>query len=116
MPTLNEIMELDHVVTIVVGSDGVGTAVDAPREIYAPELFDNELDSDRWELLNGYSGQDRYAGPIMHNSEFIGGRMERDILNDIGGTYVALVSNYPPDDDSDGELVSEGWAVARLKR
>jgi hypothetical protein len=109
-PPLNEIMEFDHVVTVHAD----GTITDGPREIYAPELFDNQLDSDRWELLNGYSGQHGYSGPIMHNSEFIGGRMEDDIRS-TPGTYVALVSNYPPDDDSDGELVSEGWAVARLK-
>lgn len=109
-PPLNDVMEFDHV--IEVHADGSVTG--APAGIYAPSLWDGELDDDSWTLMNGYSGQDRYAGPIMHNSEFIGGRMEIDILA-TPGYYVALVSSYSEDadgfDDEEGNV--EGWAVAR---
>lgn len=98
---LNDVMEFDHVVTV----HDDGTVTDGPAGVYAPELFDGEVGSG-WELLDGYSGQYRYSGPIMHASEYIGGDMERDIL-DTPGAYVALV-DYPSDGDE-----PEGWAVAR---
>jgi hypothetical protein len=82
-------MEFDHVVR--VHDDG---SVTNELGVYAPELYEGELPMDsKWELLDGYSGQDRYAGPIMHDSEFIGGQMERDILEN-PGVYVAIVSTY----------------------
>jgi hypothetical protein len=86
---LSDLMEFDHPVT--VHEDG--TVTDGPAGIYAPTLYDDELDSSSWELMNGYSGQYGYGGPIMHPSEFIGGGMARDILAE-PGTYVAIVANY----------------------
>jgi hypothetical protein len=97
---LNDMMEFDHV--IEVHADG---SVTDANDVYAPDLFDDELMSDDWTLLNGYSGQSGYSGPIMHNSEFIGGQLERDILAE-PGYYVALVNNSLDDDEP------EGWAVA----
>jgi hypothetical protein len=99
---LNTVMDFDHVVRVHAD----GTVTDAP-EVMAPSLHADELDSPGWTLLDGYSGQYSYAGPIMHNSEYIGGRMADDILS-TPGVYVALV-NYDAD-GGDGE----GWAVARL--
>lgn len=99
--TLNDVMEFDHV--IQVHDDG---SITEPGGIYAPNLVDDELDSADWRLLNGYSGQYGYSGPIMHNSEYIGGRMEREIRS-TPGLYVAVVSYY-----LDGEIDAEGWAVA----
>lgn len=131
---LNSIMEFDHV--IEVHADG--TVTDAPniRELWAPELTDDVLDmaAPGWSLMTGYSGQEGYSGPVMHNSEFIGGQLARDILN-TPGYYVAIVSNYLPEacdecgadpnegDDhkeecsedgmvGSGETTTEGWAVA----
>lgn len=98
--TLNEIMEFDHV--IEVHADGW---ISDRRDIYAPTLNDGELEGDEWTLLNGFSGQDRYAGPIMHQSEYIGGGMER-YIRETPGVYVALV-DYPLDDSE-----PDGWAVA----
>lgn len=105
MPVLNAVMEFDHVIR--VHEDG--SITDEPNT-WAPELHDGELsarEGDSWTLLNGYSGQSGYAGPIMHASEYIGGGMERDI-RETPGVYVALV-DYPSDDSE-----PEGWAVARL--
>lgn len=106
---LNDIMEFDHVIR--VGENGEVTDV---QGIYAPNLFDEELDSADWEFFSvGYTRQDGYSGPIMHNSEFIGGRLERDIL-ETPGVYVALVSYYSPEDGEE-DTYAEGWAIARLR-
>jgi hypothetical protein len=86
---LSDLMEFDHPITVTDD----GRVIDGPAGVYAPDLYDDDLDSDSWELLNGYSGQDRYAGPIMHPSEFIGGGMARDILSE-PGTYVAVAAYY----------------------
>jgi hypothetical protein len=89
---LSDLMEFDSPVT--VHEDG--TVTTGPRDLYAPTLYDDALDSDGWELLDGYSGQYGYGGPIMHPSEFIGGGMARDILSE-PGTYVAVVAYYSAD-------------------
>lgn len=94
MSTLNDVMEFDHV--IQVHEDG--TITDAPSNIWAPSLDNDELDDSRWTLMKGYTSQYSYNGPMMHASESIGGRMERDIM-DAPGYYVAL---YDGDE----------WAVA----
>ena len=93
-PVLNEMMSFDHVIRVHAN----GTATHEPK-VWAPELLDGELSEYKhipgqptgWRLMNGYSGQSCYAGPIMHSSEFVGGRMERDILAR-PGLYVALTS------------------------
>lgn len=110
---LNSKMEFDHVVQVLED----GSVIDAPNE-YAPELHDGELETvTDWTLMNGYSGQYGYSGPIMHSSEFIGGGMERDILG-TPGYYVALV-DYPmcygcceASEEDGGECEPDGWAVA----
>lgn len=116
---LNALMEFDHVIR--VHADGTVTE---PRDVHAPEIYvDTDGDGsilaehDRemiamvkrqgWALMDGYSGQQGYSGPIMHPSEFIGGGLERDIMA-TPGDYVALVVETNDDDD---ELA--GWAVAR---
>lgn len=101
---LNDVMEFDHVIR--VHEDG--TVTDGVKNVWAPEVYSEDdgppaMNGD-WKLMNGYSGQDRYSGPIMHPSEFIGGQMARDIL-ETPGLYVAIVV-----DTIDGE--ADGWAVA----
>lgn len=102
--SLSDMMDFDCPVR--VHPDGTVTR---ELDVQAPELHDGELDTggQPWTLLDGYSGQYGYSGPIMHPSEFIGGGMARDILAE-PGVYVALV-DYPTDD---GE--PDGWAVAQL--
>lgn len=86
---------------------------DGLPDVWAPDLYEGELDSEGWEFVNGYSGQYLYSGPIMHNSEFLGGCMAQDVL-DTPGVYVCVVSYYEPEDDEpDGELYAEGWALLR---
>lgn len=104
---LNKIMEFDHVIT--VGADG--TVSDGPAGVYAPEVWSADSyaagreadieDGQGWALMRGYTGQYASAGsPWMHASEYIGGRMARDIL-ETPGLYVAIA-------DLDGD----SWAVA----
>lgn len=97
---LNDVMQFDHVVQVHDDS-----MISDDLAAYAPELHDGRV-SEGWSLLNGYSGQYSYAGPVMHASEFIGGVMARDILSE-PGIYVAVV-NYASDG---GE--PDGWAVAK---
>lgn len=64
-----------------------------------------------WDgLLEGYTGQYGYNGPVMHESEFIGGGIERYILAN-PGWYVAVVVNAPDDDGTYSGGVA-GWAIA----
>lgn len=119
---LNDVMEFDHVVTVHAD----GTVTDGPANLYAPDLYGNYhgdtdgewlscmLNQD-WQLITrGYSGQHGYNGPVMHNSEFIGGGLERDILAR-PGHYVAIVCQWLPEAGGDEDADSiEGWAVAFL--
>jgi hypothetical protein len=103
---LNTFMEFDHVIKVNEDS----TVEYAPMVQY-PTLTDDELDSDRWTLLNGYSGQFRYSGPVMHNSEYIGGRLAEDILEQ-PGYYVAIPAYWTEVPDGDILPDIEGWAIA----
>lgn len=114
--SLNEIMEIDHPVRV----DTDGTVTDTGLDnVHAPTLMDKELDdTDKWEFFSdGYTGQYGYRGPIMHNSEYIGGRLEKDILS-TPGVYVAIVADWSPD-ESMGETWDddrvEGWAIVKMK-
>lgn len=102
-------VEFDHVFTVMSG----GTVTDGPSGIVAPESNDGQLSGDGWEYVDGYSGQYSYSGPIMHPSEFLGGRMERDILSS-PGIYAVVVDYASPEDgeEDDGDNVS-GWAAVR---
>lgn len=108
---LNDIMEFDCV--IEVHEDGSITDRD---DLWAPDLWDGELESDKWGLFGSYSSQ-QGGGALMHNCESIGGRMEDDI-RETPGVYVAVVCYWSPtedDDPEDEETIVEGWAVAYLK-
>lgn len=101
MGKLDDAMNFDHVIEI----SQTGEIIER-SDVYAPDLHDGELSDKNWELMDGYSGQSGYSGPIMHQSEFVGGGLEIDILG-TPGLYVTVV-DYPLDDTE-----PEGWAVAR---
>jgi hypothetical protein len=112
---LNYVMAFDHVVQ--VHADGTVTD-DVPnvRAAWAPEMTGDSatgiasLDSDDWSMV-GWSGQ-QGGGHVMHNSEYIGGGLERLIL-ETPGYYVAVYCTWTPEDDADeDEDTVEGWAVA----
>jgi len=108
---LSEIMEFDHVVRV---QSGVVTD-DNVADLYAPECLFGAFEDGRhiepntgWTLLAGFTGQ--YHGPLMHASEYIGGRLENYILTN-DGHYVALVC-YVLGDNTASEEEPAGWCVA----
>jgi hypothetical protein len=122
---LNELMEFDSVIRVTENGDAYQVL-----DVYGPEVYPaynedgSDYVSDGWELLRGYTGQYGCAGSAhMHNSEYIGGGMERDIL-ETPGYYCAGVLEWPCDaeygcdgpDAVTGQQCdmdhSEGWAVA----
>jgi hypothetical protein len=133
-PGLNTVMEIDRVIRVLPGR-----AVTAPdtrnRASWAPEAVIS-LDKDGqvtaggeegmtamarwsgWNLMYGYSGQQGGRdSALMHPSEFIGGRMADDIL-DNPGLYVALAVTglYPPQEAEErGSDDPIGWVVARKR-
>lgn len=115
---LNEIMEFDHPVTV----DADGIVTDA-EDAYAPELImpvdedgqallsaDEHLKAQAgdagWTLLTGWTGQYGYRGPVMHPSEFVGGRLAEHIIAN-PGTYVVTAV-----ETDDGDEEPAGWAIA----
>ena len=104
---LSDIMDFDHVIT--VHEDG---SITDASDLYAPECYWEGWGERQhiepgcgWVLMNGYSGQDRYPGPIMHPSELIAGLLADDIREN-PGHYVAVACYLLDDDDV------VGWAVA----
>jgi hypothetical protein len=112
--SLSDAMDFDHPVRVL--PDGTFTD-EGLSDVYAPDLMDEEIDSDSWEFWStGRSNQYNYRGPILHNSEVIGGGMERDLLAE-PGVYVAVVASWTPgeeDDQNEGSIL-EGWAILKLK-
>lgn len=102
---LSDLMDFDHVIRVASGYAGSADSVFAPGLNWSEE-GGVEIDGTGWTLMEGYSGQDRYTGPIMHSSEQIGGRMAEDILGR-DGYYVALVC-----EDMDDRENPAGWAIA----
>jgi len=141
--TLSDLMEFEHVIRV---ENGVATdrMPDGERiPLWAPECINDGFtrigetaprhieQGTGWTLMDGYSGQYGYSGPIMHASEFIGDgcTMHRDILA-TDGYYVTVVCTVLSDctcgregepygnlhdDDcpiNSGEDDVAGWAVA----
>lgn len=116
---LNKAMEFDHVIRVFVD----GTFGDAEQGVYAPEVYvecsddgqvTGEPVAEGWDLMTGYSGQYGCSGPIMHASEYVGGRLERDIMAESGLYVVTEVKGLRPAVD---ELSADpvGWVVARRR-
>lgn len=118
--SLNDLMEFDHVITV----HNDGSVTDSTEYCYADlnvaQDGSDEFDlSAGWSLLSGFTGQYGYNGPVMHPSEFIGGGLERYIL-ETPGHYVALVVEARCDYDGSTDCTVEagcdcepaGWAVA----
>ena len=102
--TLNDLMDFDCVVQ--VDADG---NVKPLMLVHAPELVDGELLAESWTLLDGFSGQQGYSGPLMHQSEYVGGGLEDWILAH-PGQYVTLVNTYS--DPENAVYADTEWAIA----
>jgi hypothetical protein len=119
--TLDALMECDHVIRV----DDSGRVHDDVSGVYAPEFTacvddngqftaDTERDMAKqirkqgWEPEGGWSGQmgtkrDNY---VMHDSEFIGGKLAEHILSTPGYWVWSVVQT---DEDRDDNHV--GWVV-----
>ncbi|SIC58860.1 hypothetical protein [Mycobacteroides abscessus] len=119
---LNDKMQFDHIVRVLPD----GTVIDSPRndhfdsveEILTPDGSSQDRIEgipEGWELLRGFSGQYNYHGPTFHQSEFVGGGLERHIL-ETPGDYVCLVASGYREDGSQPEFEDDdrgyGWWIA----
>lgn len=143
--TLNSNIEFDCPFKVLNTRDGHTFIQSAHDDIYAPQVA-LSVDKDgngvgeetiddttwnepqtTWEAVNGYSGQYGYSGPTMHPSEYLGGGMARDVLEDEGAVYVVTTVECHPnweideDDEEDvfqGQIVQDnpaGWMLLKLK-
>lgn len=115
--SLNEQMSFGH----VVSSDGDGNVTDvsgmlANEVVYLALDVDGQSHDDDfqdlyagWTALPGFTGQYAYRGPVMHPSEYIGGRLET-FIRENAGFYVAVVVDGLEPDEND-EHPSIGWAI-----
>lgn len=107
---LEDMMEFDHVIR--VHEDGT---ISEPGGFWAPEFYDSRCFDKSWTMLTGYTGQYLYSGPVMHDSEYIGGGLAEDIL-DTPGVYVAVTHTYTAEcehpTECECEDVQEGWGIA----
>jgi len=88
-------MEFDHVIRVNVDGTVSDSPLDPYFDLHVVEVTEGHwVDEfsipEGWDLLRGYTGQYSYSGPVMHQSEYIGGRMAEHILG-TPGDYVALV-------------------------
>ena len=89
-----------------------------PDEVIGGLLEDGEIYvGEKWSVWShGYTGQDRYSGPALHNSEQLSGRMAEDLLNEPGEYCLCEVGWEYDEHDleyDDGELYYEGWVVLK---
>lgn len=91
---LSDYMDFGHVVTITED----GKVEHGPDIFNAPEsITDDEPLPEGWEYAStGYTGQDRYHGPWMHDSEQLAGRLAEDIIG-TPGIYVAVYGEFTQD-------------------
>lgn len=120
---LIDAQEIDHVFQIT--ADGIK---DAPKNIYAPSIYHDEteditedgmsMNESEWTALRGYTGQYSYHGAVMHPSEYIGGRIASDMIEQSAEAesegsplvWVVTTAEVLPDDEED-EPDPAGWVV-----
>jgi hypothetical protein len=118
--TLDSLMQMDHVIRV----DDDGLVHDDAQGVYAPEIsistardgisvldehekaFIADMARVGWSVESGWSGQNsgRYSGPVMHDSEFVGGSLAEHILTTPGYWVACVASTLDENDD-------EGWVV-----
>lgn len=131
---LDDLMEFGHVIHVGRTADGLPFISDDRSSDNAPAyparhpeenivLYGDSDPGDEqlrdqipegWSLLTGFTGQYSYHGPVMHDSEYIGGGLAEAILEQPGFYVTSYLDWY--DTDADGEPVddpqSEGWVVS----
>jgi hypothetical protein len=113
---LSNLMEFDRVIYVDESGEASNQtyAIDAPE---APEAYWRDGEdvilsggSSDWTLLRGASGQHAYQGACMHESEYIGGGLARNILETHGYWVSLVVYDEAPEDEDADQIV--GWALA----
>ena len=114
---LNRFVEFN--IQFIVNEDGTVemSANFEPDEVIGnyPE-HGNVFISDGWTARSyGYTGQYGYAGPVMHESEQLSGRIADDILSEPCEYCICEVSYFPEDDhdQEEYEMEHEGWIVVK---
>ena len=132
--TLNSRVEFESAFRILSGS----RIEDSLSEVFAPEVYlyvdkngfavsEEEIDmrpwyeATEWEVVNGYSGQYGCAGPTMHASEYLGGSMAKDVLEDVGSIYMVVsvecLPNFEASEEEDMLIRDNpaGWMLLKKK-
>lgn len=107
--------DVDFDVAFQVDKDAqVSTSGDPVPSVWhvsgAQSPHDIRIDGEGWTALTGYTGQYAYRGAVMHPSEFMGGRLEQDVLAQPG--VYALTVVYDPDPAPEEDDIV-GWVVLR---
>ena len=128
---LAKIAEFDHVFCVDVHGNVFEPSY---KGYYSPDALDVDPNAttlrygnEEWQLpLSGLTGQDRYNGPWLHNSEVIPGGVAEVVLS-MPGYWVAIYGQHSPEyvdcpfgqeDHDDGnchcETIIEGWTMAHI--
>lgn len=104
---LNSLVEFDS--AFIVTPEGIESA----HGVYVPavqnaDVGDIYIESTKWEALTGYTGQHGYNGAVLHSSEYLGGGLARDILEDVGGIYA--ITTVEDLEDPENPV---GWCVLK---
>lgn len=118
--TLNDIMQFDHVIKVRNGEITDASGVHAPEVLFGSEdgqiltmherHVREELERSGWTLETGWSGQYSYSGPIMHQSEYIGGALA-DHIRETDGFWVAVSAEMWPYEDDNDSPDPAGWLL-----
>lgn len=109
-------MELEFGMTVLTRGDGTyssGFNYELPNWIDLAEVDFNDLSEWRcgeWRLLNGWSGQHDYSGPVFHPSEHVSGGLEEYMLSQRAEWCALTVEDVATEDDPCPEPV--GWVIA----
>ena len=74
----------------------------------------NMTSGPQWEFYSrGYTGQYgvKKSDPVMHTSEYVGGKLARDMIKN-GGKFVVTLVTAIGDFDNDDDII--GWVVLRM--
>lgn len=113
--SLNSMIEFDS--PFQVHEDGTVTTY--LPSVYSPSVNDwegntgkPEIEGSGWDFVDGFSGQYSYSGPVMHNSEFLGGGMAKHVLDHPGIYVVTAVWHSFDEEDEYGQTGEhEGWVL-----
>lgn len=112
--TLSSLVEFDA--PFEVTEDGqVIPHLPHSEALYAPDVYDGELLGDKWKPVCGYSGQygTKRGDFIMHNSEYLGGGMARDVLAS-PGVYCLVIARWEAEEGEEDEgPIDEGWVLVK---